>query len=592
MVIRSFRQCPCERRLGRGAAAGAMCGLGILLWFCVSSRLMCGQELAAKNDSIHGTVVNRVTHEAVGHALVYSPDERFGTMTDSDGHFEFTFPNEINALEGNGAVAKVPTRQTGAVNPPYTLMARKPGFLTESGRSLNLESGPKEITIWLVPEALITGHIALPTADAPDRLQVEIYRREIRDGRPHWVQAGNTNTRSNGEFRFADLPAGIYRLLTRELLDRDPKDFAPGGQVYGYPPVYYPSAPDFAAAGTIELAAGVTKRIDVSLVRQPYYPVRIPVANVPPGVSLNVVVSVLGRKGPGYALGYNRGEQRIEGLLPAGTYKVEVQSFAPVAAAGATTITVQGRVEGPSMTLSMNPPIEVKVTEEFTSQQSNDSGVIAGGSRGPQRYLNLYLEPADDFEQGGSASLRPPSNPDDESLVLEHILPGRYWVQPTAIVGYVAAMTSGVVDLLREPLVVPVGRSLPPIEVRLRDDNASIEVTVESAANVPVQEAPGAVVALANQAGAVPGYANVYCMSTGESTGYFAQTNIAIGAGQVASIAVPPGVYRLLAFSDAQQDLEFRNPEAMRAYDGKGPVVRVAAGEKQRVQVPLIQSNE
>jgi hypothetical protein len=99
-------------------------------------------------------------------------------------------------------------------------------------------------------------------------------------------------------------------------------------------------------------------------------------------------------------------------------------------------------------------------------------------------------------------------------------------------------------------------------------------------------------VALANQAGTVPAYANVYCMSTGESTGYFAQTNIAIGAGQVASIAVPPGVYRLLAFSDAQQDLEFRNPEAMRAYDGKGPVVRVAAGEKQRVQVPLIQSYE
>ena len=112
------------------------------------------------------------------------------------------------------------------------------------------------------------------------------------------------------------------------------------------------------------------------------------------------------------------------------------------------------------MTLSMNPPIEVKVTEEFTSQQSNDSAVIAGGPLGPQRYLNLYLELADDFEQGGSASLRPPANPDDESLVLEHILPGRYWVHPTAIIGYVAAMASGGVDLLRESLVVPVGGSI------------------------------------------------------------------------------------------------------------------------------------
>ncbi|HEV3201844.1 MAG TPA: hypothetical protein VGZ73_28295, partial [Bryobacteraceae bacterium] len=32
-------------------------------------------------DVLRGTVVNGVTHEAIGRALVYSPDNRFATMT-------------------------------------------------------------------------------------------------------------------------------------------------------------------------------------------------------------------------------------------------------------------------------------------------------------------------------------------------------------------------------------------------------------------------------------------------------------------------------------------------------------------------------
>ena len=41
-------------------------------------------------DTIHGVVINSVTHEPIGRALVYSPDNRFATMTNSEGRFEFT----------------------------------------------------------------------------------------------------------------------------------------------------------------------------------------------------------------------------------------------------------------------------------------------------------------------------------------------------------------------------------------------------------------------------------------------------------------------------------------------------------------------
>src|ERR1700675_1962078 len=42
-----------------------------------------GTELASpQKNTIHGLVVNSVTHDPVGHALVFSPDSRFATLTD------------------------------------------------------------------------------------------------------------------------------------------------------------------------------------------------------------------------------------------------------------------------------------------------------------------------------------------------------------------------------------------------------------------------------------------------------------------------------------------------------------------------------
>jgi len=72
-------------------------------------------------------------------------------------------------------------------------------------------------------------------------------------------------TNSNGEFRFAELRPGTYKVLTREWMDNDPEASVPGGQLYGYPPVYYASASDFAAASTIQLTAGQTFQADMSL---------------------------------------------------------------------------------------------------------------------------------------------------------------------------------------------------------------------------------------------------------------------------------------------------------------------------------------
>src|SRR5262249_15314583 len=158
------------------------------------------------------------------------------TLTDAEGRFEFVIPQAEAAQEGaNGS------------DRPAVLLARRIGFLSDTNNAVSPGTPMKGMIIRLVPEALIVGKVTLPTSDPPDRIQIHTNRRNVQDGRAHWVFAGSTATKSSGEFRIADLTAGTYKVLTRELLDRDPLTFDGRGQLQGYPPVYFPAATGFGS---------------------------------------------------------------------------------------------------------------------------------------------------------------------------------------------------------------------------------------------------------------------------------------------------------------------------------------------------------
>lgn len=554
----------------------------------ISSLALCQDSPLDKlqTETVRGTVINAVTGAPIPRALVFTRDNRVATLTDGEGHFEMTLPKQADSMGSvfsfTGPVPATPLiyRQHGR---SVMLSARKPGFLEDVSAQVNpVQSSGDDITIALNPEAIIKGRITLASGDAALGIRVQLFSRQVQDGFPRWLQGPSVAANSSGEFRFAELRAGSYKLVTSEFMDNDPVTNIPGSQQYGYPPVYYPGASDFSGASTIQLTAGQEVEVDLALTRQPYYPVRIPVANAEEGGGVNV--SVRGQRGPGYTLGYNAGERRIEGLLPNGNYVVDASNFGQNPVSGSIPLRVNGGpAEGPAVTLAPSASLALNVREEFSDTNTNISSTWSDGKRtfalhGPRIYLQASVESADDFAQQRFGSIRPPQGPNDDSLVIEHLLPGRYWLRLHTGRGYIASATQGPTDVLRQPITVGSGPAAP-IDVTLRDDTAELDGTVTLLAQRSAL----------NASASGPRQAWVYAVPLPDSSGQFTQIGMAED-GKFSNPQMAPGDYRILAFYNDQPQLPYRDAEAMKAYESKGQVVHLTAGQKTTIQVQTILS--
>lgn len=573
--------------------------LGSALLFCGGFAPLFGQGNtagASQAEVLRGTVVNGLTREPIGRALVVSPDNRFATMTDDRGRFELRIPpvDSGHADQASGAPgvigAGTAQPQPVASNRPNFLTARKNGFLFDNNGMQGVSIVPEqsEVTIALVPEARIVGHVILAGSEEASGMRVQLCRRQVQEGRAHWVPTGNVEVRSDGEFRFADLSAGSYKVFTEESLDRDPVTSNRWAQVFGYPPVYYPAAADFIGAAVIQLAAGETFQASLSPVKREYYPVKIGVTNGAVGVQLEVEVWRQGHEGPGYSLGYNFRDGTIAGSLPNGNYTVQVVSRGTNSSMGIANISVNGGpLSGVMMTLVPSVAIILRVTEQFqhpvtkgTWGFSIDSRSFTANERRPN-YLQATLVPVEEFGLKPTSSLRPPTGPEDESLVFENVPPGRYRVHVESGVGYVAAIDCGGTDLQRLPLDVGFGASPPPIEVTVRDDGGEVRGSVDGLTNST------------NRGGVIPGTqlaGIVYFLPMtdgGQMKRAWFQRD---GSFQVQQVS--PGTYRVLAFEQQQPELEFGNQELMSRFDSKAQLISVVAGQSENLRVSLIIANE
>ena len=138
--------------------------------------------------------------------------------------------------------------------------------------------------------------------------------------------------------------------------------------------------------------------------------------------------------------------------------------FAPndLQLSGHRNFTVSGAAfSGPGITLLPNSSITVSVKEEFQRTETVTPGTMTFGGLRPSpengrrpNYLQVTLVSAEEFGPAPAASLRPPSGPEDDSLVIENVKPGHYRVRVNTSIGFVSSITSGGTDLQRQPLVV------------------------------------------------------------------------------------------------------------------------------------------
>jgi hypothetical protein len=302
-----------------------------------------------------------------------------------------------------------------------------------------------------------------------------------------------------------------------------------------------------------------------------------------------VAVSVFpqGRPGPGFSLGYNQQEGEIQGSLPDGTYTLLVTTYGQGILAGATNITVQGSpLSGASVALLPAASIPVNVRQEFQHTQINppenapNSPAPAYSPRRPN-YLQVSLIPEEQFTLAMPASLGPPRGPEDESIIVSNVMPGRYRVSVNSSgVGYVAAVTSGGRDLLREPLVVSAGTSIPPLEIGLRDDGAEVDGTIELAdrAARSGEQAPS-------------NHVVVYLRSL-DRPGDQPLLTVLDSSGAFSLPQIPPGSYQVLALDRQSAAFDFQNDELLKRNESKIQFIRVVAEQKLNLHVPLIITSE
>jgi hypothetical protein len=172
-----------------------------------------------------------------------------------------------------------------------------------------------------------------------------------------------------------------------------------------------------------------------------------------------------------------------------------------------------------------------------------------------------------DGRGAGSARFMP--DPDVNNLKVKGIMPGSYLVRVTPRgAGYVASASCGATNLLRDPLIVPEGGSLPAIDIELRDDAAALKLRLNSA--------------VANKAWAVllPDLFGrdpvVLDLSPGVDRDY---TGLA------------PGDYQVLAF-DSMNGIDPNSPELLEKYAGKAMRVSLPANGSTTVSLDLVKTGE
>ncbi|KAA6459772.1 carboxypeptidase-like regulatory domain-containing protein [Acidobacteria bacterium AB60] len=520
---------------------------------------------------VRGVVRDALSGEALPRALVQVDGETGpGTLTDRDGQFELL-------TSGAGAHVFQLTKPGYHDLPPSP--AEDSAVLEYSNgitHNILVVRGMPELSLSMMPTSAIQGQIDLSTGDNAQGIGVLLLRRVLVGGHGAWVVTGNQRTNTDGAYRFPGLDPGDYAVVTEPARESEidgislaPDGSAPAGY-NGYAPTYYPDARDLAGAAKIRVRGGETVQANISLRLEAFQPVQAAVTtarlNGKIAAEYNAtVVDAQGHTLP-YPAVYDPETRTVVTALPDGTYGLQVAAVPRIegkvaairgtapgggALQGSLDITVAGHpVTGVRLPLAERSPsiVSVSVSHNAALQTSTSraaEAVTLGATQaGDARVDGMWLQ----FAQGAV-----PGELEGSALP-----PGAYWMHTNIAQAGICeqSFTAGGASLAREPLVITPGNMTPPLTLSLRDDCASLTLTLP----------PDSLTAAMGEEKAYTVYVVPDFDSTVDLT---AQTLRPSSGGSIVVHNLTPGSYHVYAFQ-APVELEYRNPDAMAKLPNSG----------------------
>ncbi len=555
------------------------------------------QQKATERATVHGVVKNGATGDPLPRALVrIEGDASSGALTNGDGRFEISgVPIGPQAFQ----VIKPGFRDQIAIPGMFEKIVNVQKSLSEHNVLVAAEM--PDLVFTMTPSNSIHGRIELSTGDPAQGIGVMLLRRTVQDGRGVWQTATNVRTNSEGEYRFAGLGDGAYAVYTEPAMESDPAsstiEAGRDTQVArsGYASVFYPEARDLAAAGKLELSGGQQAQANFALTLEPFHVVRAKVVSPDGGqasaadrAAMAYSVVVLDAEGHplSYAAQYDQESRTVQSILPDGTYSLLVTAMSlhrPEESAdggyGSSVATLTRSLIGQAdFSVDGQPVVNLRIP--LTTQRSNPIQVSVLHS-GAHPASNNYAQGEGVYvtlsQAGGSVTDGMVSTFAQGSvagpLETSFMAPGSYWVHTSISQRGLcqASFMAGGTSLAREPLSLGLSGTTAPLMLTLRDDCATLSLSLPGVAALPVVGEEK--------------YYTIYVVPDFDSTVDVTPLTLRPSTGGTLTLDnLTPGDYHLYTFA-APVELEYRNPEALSGLSGQA--LTLSPGETGNVFVEV-----
>lgn len=467
----------------------------------------------------------------------------------------------------------------------YRLSADRQSFFTDMRHKavqtrVEVAAGDhrKDITLRLLPAAVVTGQVVDEHSDPMQHVQVRLLARGHRDGRTVLEPAGLGLTDDRGMYRIYDVLPGNYYVLaeiTPQLQEKDLQVVATTGivgliQVAGtgeapaqrdiaYSPLFFPATRDFLEAQALAVRPGDEVQAGFLFDTLPSVSIRGQVRNGltgAPGANPNITVSW-----SEYVEGSSR-DVRISGRD--GTF--EARSLAPGLYTVRASFTEDGDTFTGQQTVAVGPHgADGVLLVALPDSDVSGRVILDNVSPTDNSFRSMGVEfRSQETAARSTAGVRIPGmqfqakmHPGDHYTVSARGLPGDYYLKGVRVSGH---------DVDRNNLVISDRRG--EVELIINPDGGHIQGFIVDETNQPVA---GAAVLVPDDP--KPNLPDLFRKVRADNKGAFMLRG------------VPPGSYSLFAFDDIDLDDVINHAEIVKQYANKAQTLIVS--EKGAYSAPL-----